>query len=248
MAYMDNGGSVYLEGNEFGYYHADDPIYDYFGCIWSGDGGGTNNVDHLYGQAGTLLRGRHLRYMYGQEPDEYTDEIESAGGTIMLRCQQGHGRAVSWDGPDHDYRAIHSTFIFGATIDQDPPDTKAEFMARYMKYLYPAVVVTLEPDEVLIPAGGGLLYTVKFTNKTDEVQTLYWRANVYLPNGNPYSGNPVIPLTPLTLDPGASEIEDYSHFIPGNTPIGIYTYEVQVGGMPKELIDDDKFKFKIVLD
>lgn len=246
MAFMDHGGSVYLEGNDFGYYHADDPIYDYFGCIWSGDGNGTFNVDHLYGQEGTLLAGRHLRYMYGQEPDEWTDEIESAGGTIMFRCQSGHGRAIHWDGPRYDYRSIHSTFVFGAMIDQAPPDTKDQVMARYMNYLFPEVVVTLEPDATTIPQGGTLGYNATLTNRTDAPITVYHRANVYLPSGTPYAGNPVVPETPMTLDPGASETVTYSHTVPAHAPLGTYTYEFQVGVPPKDLMDDDWFEFVVI--
>lgn len=148
MDFLDAGGSVYLEGNDFGYFHANDPIYDYFGCIWAGDGD-LYNVDHLYGQPGTMLEDLHLRYPIGEEVDEWTDEIESAGGTILLRCQDNHGRAISWDGPSHNYRTIHSTFVFGAMIDQEPPHTKEEVMDAYMEFLYPEIVVPPHHKELL---------------------------------------------------------------------------------------------------
>jgi len=246
MEYMDSGGSVYLEGNDFGYLHAYDPLYPYFGCIYVGDGNYSFNVDHLYGQPETILDGFHLRYMYGLEPDYYVDEIAADEGTILFLCQQNKGRAVNWDGAGHDYRAIHSTFVFGAMIDQMPPDTKQEVMAVYLDYLLPEVVIDLAPQATTVPQGGTLSYVAGLTNRTDEVQMVWGRANVYLPNGNPFPGNPVVPPTPVTLNPGATVTVNYSHPVPAGAPLGVYTYEVQVGVPPANLIDDDRFEFEIV--
>ncbi|KPL10318.1 hypothetical protein AMJ71_03450 [candidate division TA06 bacterium SM1_40] len=246
MEFMDAGGSVYVEGNDFGYSHRYDPIYEYFGCTYTGDGNSSFNVDHLYGEAGTMLDGRHLRYMYGQGPDVYVDMIESNGGTILFRDQINAGRLIKWDGEDHDYRSMHSTYVFGAMIDQTSPDTKDDVMAAYMGYLFPSVVVNLEPDATTIPQGGTLGYTATLVNKTDQQQTIYGRANVYLPGGSPFPGNPVVAPTQVTLNAGATVTVHYSHPVPAGAPLGVYTYEAQVGVPPANLIDDDLFEFEIV--
>jgi hypothetical protein len=246
MQYMDSGGSVYLEGNDFGYYHAYDPLYQYFGCLYLGDGNMSQNVDHLYGQPGTILNGFHLRYMYGQAPDYYVDVIGADEGTLIFLDQLNKGRAVNWDGAGHDYRAIHSAFVFSAMIDQTAPDTKQEVMAAYLDYLLPEVVVNLEPQSPTVPQGGTLSYTARLRNRTDEVQMVWGRANVYLPNGNPFPGNPVVGPRPVTLNPGQQVVVNYSHPIPAGAPLGTFTYEVQVGVPPADLIDADLFEFQIV--
>ncbi|MEO0092963.1 MAG: T9SS type A sorting domain-containing protein [candidate division WOR-3 bacterium] len=75
----------------------------------------------------------NFNYLFQQGPDHYVDVIEASGGTIFFRCQNDSGRAVSYSGPSNNYRAVHSTLIFGAL--QEITNTRNELMARYMNYL-----------------------------------------------------------------------------------------------------------------
>lgn len=71
-------------------------------------------------------------YLFQQAPDKYVDEIAANQGAIIFECQNNSGRAVIYDG-SNTYRAIHSTFIFGAL--RNDINTKAELMGIYLNYL-----------------------------------------------------------------------------------------------------------------
>ncbi|KPJ52011.1 hypothetical protein AMJ39_08840, partial [candidate division TA06 bacterium DG_24] len=77
-------------------------------------------------------------------------------------------------------------------------------------------------------------------------QSFYAIGEVWLPNGNPYSGNPVVGPTHLTLDPGASASRHVTHMIPYNAPYGTYTYAGTVGLPPDIVIDSDSFEFDVI--
>jgi len=104
-----------------------------FGCTYAGDGNATANVQNVTGQAGTIAEGHVYNYLYGQGPDYYVDAIIANGGTVFYKSQDNLGRAVSYSGPSGGYRAIHSTFIFGAL--RDAAFTKAMLMTQYTDYL-----------------------------------------------------------------------------------------------------------------
>ncbi len=73
-------------------------------------------------------------YLYQSGPDTYVDLINENGGTILFRDQGGLGRAIVYDGPNDEYRAIHSTFIFGAL--RDDTYNKNGLMNTYLTYLF----------------------------------------------------------------------------------------------------------------
>lgn len=133
-SYLDGGGSVYLEGADFGYNNSGSALYTRFGCTYLGDGNATGNIQYLTGQSGTFVAGMSYNYLYNQGPDNYVDYIGPNGGKIFFRCQGNLGRAVYYDGPGgNTYRSIHSPHIFGAL--RDGADTKQELMDIYMDYL-----------------------------------------------------------------------------------------------------------------
>lgn len=106
-----------------------------FGCSYDGDGSpsSTGNVQSVEGLSGSIVSGLAFDYMYQQSPDNYVDEISAAEGTLLFESQDGNGRVVCWEGSADDYRAIHSSFIFGAL--RDGGSTKQELMSVYMDYL-----------------------------------------------------------------------------------------------------------------
>ena len=104
-----------------------------FGCSYLGDGSSTNNVQLLSGEAGTFAEGMSFDYLYGQGPDSYVDIIGPSGGTIFFRSQDNNGRAIWYNGTSGNYRAVHSSCIFGAL--RDGANTKTGLMADYMDYL-----------------------------------------------------------------------------------------------------------------
>lgn len=129
------GRGLYIEGVDFGSENSNTALYSYFGgnFISNGNTSFYGNVSSVYGTPGTIGDGLTFDYLYQQGPDHYVDVIEANEGTIFFRCQNDSGRAVSYAGPNNNYRAIHSTLIFGAL--QEIINTRNELMARYMEYL-----------------------------------------------------------------------------------------------------------------
>lgn len=87
----------------------------------------------MSGQIGTIAEGLSYDYLYGQGPDSYVDLITANGGTLCFEDQSTRGRAIVYDGPSEEYRAIHSTFIFGAL--RNGTNDKTELMNTYIQYL-----------------------------------------------------------------------------------------------------------------
>jgi hypothetical protein len=127
-------------------------LYDYFGCTYAGDGvsSTTGNIQALYGMPGTWAEGLQESYMYQQAPDHYPDEIDSNGGTIVLRCQAmpAKGRLVFHSGAVVPYRTIHSSFVFGAIRNAWSTITKDQLMAQYMAHLVGDSVPPEAPEQL----------------------------------------------------------------------------------------------------
>ena len=104
-----------------------------FGCTYVGDGNSTNNVQLVNGEAGTFAEGMSFDYLYGQGPDNYVDIIQASGGTMVFRSQDNLGRVILYSGASDNYRAIHSTVMFGAL--RDGALSKTDLMGDYLDYL-----------------------------------------------------------------------------------------------------------------
>jgi hypothetical protein len=106
-----------------------------FGCTFIDHGISSSfgNVVSLEGQDGSIADGMNYDYLYQQGPDNFVDEIGENGGTVFFRSQDSKGRAVCYSGLSNNYRAIHSTVIFGAVVNGT--NTKVGLMDSYMGYL-----------------------------------------------------------------------------------------------------------------
>lgn len=83
----------------------------------------------MTGQSGTFGQGLNFGYPYQQGPDSYVDELDAAGGTVVLRSQDNVGRAVCFAGSD--YRTVLSATIFSALGGTD----RRALMESCMNYL-----------------------------------------------------------------------------------------------------------------
>jgi len=110
----------------------------------------------------------------------------------------------------------------------------------------PSLSVSLTPDTTVVPRGGTLGYTVKFTNNTNSTQTFKFWANMTLPNGRifPRGGTLFDPRT-ITLPPYGSSTKHRSQRILTNAPLGDYTYNAYVGPYPT-VWSEDHFDFTVV--
>ena len=110
----------------------------------------------------------------------------------------------------------------------------------------PAASVSLTPDSAVVSRGGILGVGVTVTNETDEVQMVGFATNVTLLNGDifPAFGYLFGPV-PVNLNPFGSKSGHLSHTIPGNAPLGTYTYHGYVGKAGVGIINADNFDFEV---
>jgi hypothetical protein len=106
------------------------------------------------------------------------------------------------------------------------------------------VSVGLSPSATTISPGGVLEVTASLLNHTDTLQNIEVRVDIYLPNGNPYPGNPFFGPLSLPFGPGAYIARTLTHPVPGNTPAGDYLYQavLTIGG---ETVDITDFNFTV---
>lgn len=146
--FLDAGKGVYIEGANFSSHNEGSPLYGKLGTKLTGVGNfwQTGNIQAVSGQTSSLVDGLDYNYLYQQPPDNLLDYIESDGGTILFKSQDGLGRAVSYKGLSNTYRAIHITFIFGALINGT--HSKNDLMETYMDYLTGNTAVEEYEDDV----------------------------------------------------------------------------------------------------
>ena len=136
--YLNNGHSVYLEGNNVVYnYSIIDPDFVLrFGSYSHNDGNPMGNIDTVLGQDGTPAEGMKFDYPFGTEPDSSVDDIqadESYGGqadTFFIGVGRekaywatsvGYGFGAFKASP---YRTLTSSVVFGALQStEDVPDS-----------------------------------------------------------------------------------------------------------------------------
>ena len=94
------------------------------------------------------------------------------------------------------------------------------------------LVLTLTPIATTVPRGGQLEYSGSVHNNGPATQSVEVWAEVRLPNGDGYAGNPILGPIPVTLDPGEIASLQVVQTVPGNAPVGTYTYLGGAGGHP----------------
>lgn len=109
----------------------------------------------------------------------------------------------------------------------------------------PQVSLFVESDCPVVPPGGTLALTATLVNRTSSPQPIWGIAEVFKPNGRPYSGNPIIGPTPVTLAPAETLVVHRSHPVPSGAPSGRYIYCATIGFAPDLLLDDDRFDFEV---
>jgi hypothetical protein len=109
----------------------------------------------------------------------------------------------------------------------------------------PEVTLTLTADADSFPRGGELGYTVGATNDGPAPLTVDYWAEVYLPGGSPYAGNPVFGPVTVTIPSGASPSVHLTHHIPPGAPLWTYTYRACAGVYGGEVWSEDSFPFTV---
>jgi hypothetical protein len=135
------GSRLYIEGGEIGNRYGDTPFYSLLGAEFVDDGRPKEEGNINEAQGVGELEG--MRYTYpgyqSEDCDNFIDEINACGdGEIIMRSKragnQSNGRVVRIiAAPPFDYRAIYSTFPFGALKDGNR--TKNQLMAEHVEFL-----------------------------------------------------------------------------------------------------------------
>ncbi|KPL07904.1 hypothetical protein AMJ71_08710, partial [candidate division TA06 bacterium SM1_40] len=247
VSYIESCGNVYLEGGDAWY--ADPLIGGYdFGPLFSisAAGDGSNDLSQVDGEAGTFTQGMTFQYGGGNYS---VDHIDAAGSAvrIFVNPDDGAGCGVAYD--SGTYRTVGTSYEFGGLVDGVSPSTKAELMEEYLDFFavdLPDVRLEVELQEKILIPGETLVYEATAVNTTNQVQNVYFRADVVLPNGNPYQGNPVLGPIQATLQPGQTRTVELSHHIPVAAPYGDYQYRAVLYRLPNEAVDGRTFEFTII--
>jgi len=111
----------------------------------------------------------------------------------------------------------------------------------------PMIQCEIVPDSTAVPRGGTLGFDITVTNNTDEVQVFGFATYATKPGGGKYppSGYLIGPAR-VSLNPYGSRSAHRSHPIPGNTPLGTYTYYGVVGTPGAGLYHQCQFDFEVV--
>ena len=105
-----------------------------------------------------------------------------------------------------------------------------------------AVTLTPENPPIVIPAGGGTFgYTLDIENISGGTFTFDGWIEAVLPDGSVYG--PILLRPDLTLNPSASIIRTMTQNVPANAPAGTYTYRLNTGNHPDNVIAFDEFDF-----
>lgn len=105
--------------------------------------------------------------------------------------------------------------------------------------------VSLTPDALSFPRGSTLGYGAALISNVDHPQTVVARAEVWLPNGNPFPGNPVAGPVNVSLTAFQQKTVHPGHAIPMGAPLGSYIYKVTLETLGGQAIDTDEFVFEV---
>ncbi len=108
------------------------------------------------------------------------------------------------------------------------------------------VSISLVPDDVIVPRGTKLGFTVTLTNNTGSSVTIDGWNDIYLSSGSAYTGNPVFGPKAVPLGPHKERVKHLNQKIPSNAPLGVYAYCSRVGEYGGSIIDADGFLFRVV--
>jgi hypothetical protein len=116
------------------------------------------------------------------------------------------------------------------------------------QYRKTPLTVQLTPDTLSIMRTAVFTYYVDFENTIGDSQKYSFWADLYLPNGRAYQGNPVYGSTRREAAPYDSGTLAVMHRVPANTPPGIYRYVGKVGSPPSDVVAADTLWIRVLGD
>ncbi len=128
--YLNNGGSMYMEGGDTWAYDTQTAVHAMFKIDGVADGSG--DMSTVAGQAGTFTEG--LSFSYNGD-NNWMDHIEPIAPAVKIFVNQSpvYGTGVAYDGGT--YKTIGTSHEFGGLVDGASPSTKEELMSLYLDFL-----------------------------------------------------------------------------------------------------------------
>ncbi len=127
--YLDNGGSLYMEGGDTWYFDAQTAVHSMFNINGTSDG--SSDLSTVAGQTGTFTEG--MSFSYSGE-NSWIDHIEPVAPAYKIFQNQSpsYGTGVAYDAGT--YKTIGCSHEFGGLTDGVSPSTKAELMNKYLSF------------------------------------------------------------------------------------------------------------------
>ncbi|RLD53467.1 MAG: hypothetical protein DRJ05_16425 [Bacteroidetes bacterium] len=127
--FMNNGGSLYMEGGDTWAYDNQTAAHDMFNI--NGVADGTSDMGTVQGQPGTFTEGMSFSY---SGDNSYMDHLEPTGDAFMILKNQSpaYGTGVAYDGGT--YKTIGAAHDFGGLDDATFPSTREELMHQYLVF------------------------------------------------------------------------------------------------------------------
>ncbi len=127
--FLDNGGSVYMEGGDTWYYDDPTPVHSYFNIGATSDG--DDDLGTLIGQNGTFAEGMQFGY---SGDNNWIDRLTaSAPAEIVFQNNNPvYGAMIAHDADT--YKTIGASFEFGGLTDGSAPSTKEKLMAEIIDF------------------------------------------------------------------------------------------------------------------
>ncbi len=130
--YLDDGGSVYMEGADVAFSHYTDPFFNYFGTGFI-DTGAAGEILSLTCTDDTFTSGLIYDYCGGSDAHHKIDELSATTGTAFLESEDQKVRAVF--NLTETYRTICSAPIIGAFGNGAGLNMRAFLMRQYVDFL-----------------------------------------------------------------------------------------------------------------
>lgn len=146
--YMDNGGSVYLEGGDLWYYdpvngHCISEHLDYFGV--QGLNSGTDLTGSITGSEFGLAEGLSFEYLDENLYNKYIDNIVPVNGGAALLNQNENIKAVSKF--TDNYKAIGSSLLFEGLFSEDFSQVTS-LAEKYLEFLLAPTAIEEETNKI----------------------------------------------------------------------------------------------------